>query len=43
MQKVEIKKAYVQPKMAELGNVSTITLCVQDGGSVSVKFVKFVK
>jgi len=35
--KVEEKKAYVEPKMVELGNISTITLN-PGGGSGSVIF-----
>jgi hypothetical protein len=28
MQQVNTKKVYVEPKMAELGNISTLTLCL---------------
>ena len=36
--KVEVKKAYVEPKMAELGNISTITLTFRGGHSGPVCF-----
>jgi hypothetical protein len=35
--KVEVKKAYVEPKLAELGNISTITLTI-GGQSGQVSF-----
>lgn len=40
MKQVEIKKVYVEPKLAELGNVSTITLGVYNkSGSCSVPYL----
>jgi hypothetical protein len=39
MQQVQVKKVYVAPKVAELGNVSALTLCLV-GGSQSVPFTK---
>jgi len=33
-----MKKAYIAPQLAELGNISSITLCVYGGGSGSVAF-----
>jgi hypothetical protein len=35
---VEVKKAYVAPKLAELGTISTITLGPTKGGSVPCIF-----
>lgn len=40
MKQVEIKKVYVEPKMAELGNISTITLgAVSKSGSCSIPYL----
>lgn len=47
MQQVEInesKKQYVAPQLAELGNISTITLgAVYGGGSQGCKFEQMVE
>jgi hypothetical protein len=38
MQQVEMKKEYVEPKLAELGSISTITLQVAISPSTSQTF-----